>query len=444
MKPEDPADIDTDFSDEDMLDHDIQDDGADVDYDYDGDGDDNWEDAEETTDKPAKVKKKGGLFNILVIGGAVLIGGGIFVTQFAGKTPKDPVIPSAQEQISPVQADAAPPPPAATPTPANDLTALQDNSSNSVAAEQPQATPPAPAPQQQGFMNQPAQLATADAGKTDTSKNINDNPAPALPDQPSMTGFDAPPAAAPAPAPAAASDAASTPLPNINQIKKADTTAVAETPAAPAPTPVPAPAPAIEAAPAPATVTQVPVAAPATAAAPTARELELQSKLDAAIDRIAVLEKKLSEVSLAAAKAPAPASSDSAEIASLRADVERLENKFSRITVTPAPSAYSDEEVVKPVVKEAPPKKKKKATPPSYYTGYSTPHYAAPVSRPSTSSQWELRSARPGEAMVAKSGQAELKTIRVGDSIVGIGQIKSISQVGGVWVVQGTSGSIAQ
>jgi intracellular multiplication protein IcmG len=57
---------------------------------------------------------------------------------------------------------------------------------------------------------------------------------------------------------------------------------------------------------------------------------------------------------------------------------------------------------------------------------------------------WKLRSARPGNAVIYDSRGREMKTVEVGDSVAGIGKIRSISVVNGKWVVQGSQGKIVQ
>lgn len=57
---------------------------------------------------------------------------------------------------------------------------------------------------------------------------------------------------------------------------------------------------------------------------------------------------------------------------------------------------------------------------------------------------WELRGASPNQAYVAQKGTQNLRTISAGDSLEGIGRIKSIAIENNRWVVRGTSGKIVQ
>ncbi|PZP57320.1 MAG: hypothetical protein DI586_00630 [Micavibrio aeruginosavorus] len=214
--------------------------------------------------------------------------------------------------------------------------------------------------------------------------------APSLPEQgPSMTAPVSAETAVPEVTPAPQN------LPNIDQIKKAE---------------------------APPTAT--PVVNAETQPASFESSSALESKLDQLISRIDSIEKKISDQ-------PVSGGVNSDEIASLKSAVEKLESRVSKLAETPMPqrsesSVSYDDQPSKVVVKKSAPKRK-----------ITTP-------KPAASSSWELRGARPGEAMVGKSGQAELKTVRVGDNIAGIGQIQSISQTGGRWIIQGSTGSISQ
>jgi len=63
---------------------------------------------------------------------------------------------------------------------------------------------------------------------------------------------------------------------------------------------------------------------------------------------------------------------------------------------------------------------------------------------PSPAISWILKSAQPGQALVSKRGESDIVSIRIGDSLAGIGKITDISLQNGQWVVQGTSGKITQ
>ena len=62
----------------------------------------------------------------------------------------------------------------------------------------------------------------------------------------------------------------------------------------------------------------------------------------------------------------------------------------------------------------------------------------------SVKKRWELRAAQPGRAWVALKGQNDMRPIVVGDKLSGIGRIQNITYVNGKWIVQGSTGKIAQ
>src|SRR5262249_11799620 len=66
---------------------------------------------------------------------------------------------------------------------------------------------------------------------------------------------------------------------------------------------------------------------------------------------------------------------------------------------------------------------------------------ATPVIVTGASSNWVLKSAKPGTAWVSEPGSAEIRAVSVGETLNGLGKITSISQdSGGRWVVSGTKG----
>jgi intracellular multiplication protein IcmG len=60
------------------------------------------------------------------------------------------------------------------------------------------------------------------------------------------------------------------------------------------------------------------------------------------------------------------------------------------------------------------------------------------------SPRWILKAAQPGTAWVSKSGESDMTSVSVGDSLAGIGKITAVEYMNGQWVVQGTKGKITQ
>ena len=57
---------------------------------------------------------------------------------------------------------------------------------------------------------------------------------------------------------------------------------------------------------------------------------------------------------------------------------------------------------------------------------------------------WVLKSAQPGKATIAEAGSGDLKTIEIGQKVVGLGQIRSIQIENGLWVVRGSKKTVSQ
>jgi acyl dehydratase len=49
-----------------------------------------------------------------------------------------------------------------------------------------------------------------------------------------------------------------------------------------------------------------------------------------------------------------------------------------------------------------------------------------------------------GQAMIAVHGERDLKMVRIGDEVSGIGRVTAIENSGNGWIVQGTTGQIKQ
>jgi hypothetical protein len=114
--------------------------------------------------------------------------------------------------------------------------------------------------------------------------------------------------------------------------------------------------------------------------------------------------------------------------------LDQIERQIANLkTASPAPSARpSAFSGVKKAVPVRPAKKTKVSA--------KKIAVASPASEKET---WVLRAATPGEAWVAKDANAaQLRKVKVGDILPGIGEVKSIGQAGGGWAVEGTQGVI--
>lgn len=370
---------------------------------------------------PVKAKKKTSKFTVVIIAIGVIVGGIILMGLFGGdgSPPGGQPAQNPGEQASQSPAATSTGDPNAAPVDANsvdpnslaglqalDQQQVQQGLMTDPAAPAADGSAPVPA---QGFMNDPSQLAQ--------------NPPPNIDDvTPATSAISATPADKPAEVLPLPTGNVAQPqiLPTAAQIQKAAPVTAAE------------PQPVKE---------QVKAAN----SGPTPRELELQSRLDETLKRLQAVEKKLAQPAPAAVTPAATgAAASSQEIAALRADLERLENKVDTLNAQPktASKAYKASEDQEPDTVTAPKAVKKPAARKAANKTATTTSASSRAS--SSANKWELRGAQPGQAMLARQDGNDLRIVRVGDSISGIGQVTSISQSGGNWVVQGTSGRISE
>ena len=416
-------------------------------------GDESGEGDGQSEEQPAK-KKKGGLFNVILILLALVGGGGFIYLK---------VLSPAGQATAPQQAEAP-----ATP-----------------AVEQQAEVPPPVAPEQPALaatdpLMPPPAGTTADALPPATP----DVAAPAL--TPELT--DAPPALADAPVePAALTAEPAVPAPVAEQPVPAPAQPVEVASAPPMPSPISAPEPTAEggfsgtlpsakdimlASPSAAKTPATDVA-PSGISADAAKSIEqklsvLLARLDTFEGRIANLENGIhqtsSEVSALKAK-PAPVADLSAinqSVAKLEQKIASLESGSSTPAATPvaakpaespvaaAPAPADVAAIEKPTFIPAAEEEPAKPAAPAI-NAVDTPKTTEtpaivktekPVAPKVTS--WVLRSAQPGTAMVAPKDGGDMRSIKVGDTLSGIGRIVAIEMADGRWVVRGTSGTITR
>lgn len=352
-------------------------------------------------------KKKSSLITFLIIGVVVLAGLGFVFLKFSGGGTSEQV---ASEQ--PAEQDP------------NSLANLRDQATpqeqkqlveatDGVVSPSPETAPAEP----QGFMN-------AESGSEPSPEA-----APALPESPTMTAVEAPPAAVPPiealPAPVAETSTASEPapvvlaapeavsdFPSVDQIKKAPSLEES------------APAPVPEAVPESAPIASVPEEAKQAA--------ETEAKLNEAQSKIATLEKELAaaQEKIVAVTETSEVSKD-ARVQDLEAKIAALEKKLAARESESA-TPRSKEPPVSGQVAETVRKAPVRAV------------QATPKAATVKSSSWELRSAQPGQALLARKGNEDLRTVNVGDTLPGLGRILSIDQSSAGWVVKGTLAKVTQ
>lgn len=415
----------------------------------DGD-DDGWDDdavEQGEQEQQNRAKKKSnlvayGLIGVIVVAG---LGFGAMALMGGGSAPD-------QTGAAPV---------ASAPEITPDATGLDVADSSNPAVVIPMETPPQPAPETpaqtepstpaQGFLNNPAELeaqpgasapAPADLGALPTDPAAQ----PAEPAAVASSADSVPSFAAPSSQDVATSEAPAvigglkpvSDFPSADQIKKAvpDTAAPLAAPegqpqaAAEPVQPEMAQVPASATAPDTSAADPVP-AAPAAAPVNTAEVTALQEKLDAALARIKTLEADAQTV-----KANAQADAD-AKVRELEAKIARLETGLAQKSQSaPAVAAGSDQAQPAAVLSSP-------AT--TQGSADAQPRRSAAASSTVVRTSWELRSAQPGKAMIARKGQAnDLRSVSVGDTVPGLGKIQAIEQGTSGWVVRGTLGRVTQ
>jgi len=167
----------------------------------------------------------------------------------------------------------------------------------------------------------------------------------------------------------------------------------------------------------------------------------VEDKEDAVIDSFEDIFADVEEEQTAVVEAaPISNSVDQDTIANLQKQNDTLQAKLSDYEqkIVSLEKKLSAAPAVQPVTKKA--SKPQKTT----VTSSSKPRKSTSKPKARPVKKWVLRSAQPGQAVVAQKGSSDVRTIEVGDRVSGIGRVQSISNSSGLWVVQGTSGKISQ
>lgn len=151
----------------------------------------------------------------------------------------------------------------------------------------------------------------------------------------------------------------------------------------------------------------------------------LNDRMDLIMTRIESLADKVENLAESEPVLSAPAQGNDETVARLEKTIQTLEKRMATLADS------------KPVATKPAPKKSAATAP---VKRKSEKAYVPPKK----TTQWELRGASPDEAYVAQKGSQSLRTVRVGNSLDGIGRITSIAVESGRWVVRGTSGIITQ
>lgn len=161
---------------------------------------------------------------------------------------------------------------------------------------------------------------------------------------------------------------------------------------------------------------------------------EIDQKIEDLYGRLAAMEKLLVERT---GEKSEPVERDDEALAALQGELAALKSKVSDLSLSARSGSGGKQ--AKPVGGGTEEKVKKPAAVKS--SGGGSPYNQA--WKPANAG-WVLKSARPGQAMVSKPGDDAVYTVKVGETLAGVGNITSIGQENGRWVVRGTMGQVAQ
>lgn len=158
---------------------------------------------------------------------------------------------------------------------------------------------------------------------------------------------------------------------------------------------------------------------------------QLQKQLEA--QNKALAEEKAKQAAAAKTAVTSTASSTSATSAATPSATSQTKEAPATTTQKPAATTAQSSSTAAPATSQAKPA-----------TTQSTSQPAATSAAPKSQStpQWVLRSAQTGQAVLADQKTGNVIRVEVGQNVNGLGTIRSIGLVNGVWTVQGTQGSV--
>lgn len=407
--------------------------------------DEDWDHFDDDADpgieaSPQGGKKKMPMFNVIVIGGAVVLGLGVMVLQLGG----DPA-PAPTTQVAAVQDeydDWVEMEPASDerarqeagimndPSMLAEITRRNQPRPNTYGEARPVTEPPMPAPFTTGAMDEgvltpmPSQPAPSPNGRADIPRMTDPAPYPETPRTPEF-----PQAASPAPAPATETPVNPFTAVTPRQDEPSEFQTAGDVPASVNPF-APEPQQTDAELAAPATITSPPQttrsADPRTPSVEDDLMMAVHDKLDQFLNRLDQLDSRLSSIE-------GRAQPDTANLTDLHGSLKTIENRIAGLERAAADA---------PRTAAAAPRRQATPTPSAPPTATT----ARPARATTTvrAEDWILRSAQNGQAYVSRRGQPDMLNIGIGDTLSGIGRITAIEQQNGRWVVTGSLGRIEQ
>lgn len=192
----------------------------------------------------------------------------------------------------------------------------------------------------------------------------------------------------------------------------------------------------------PSTSVAITPVSPVTSAAADAKSAELQAQVVAAQSRILTLQKQVEDqaAELAsqkqkAASAVVPTGHSDEEVEALKSKISDLEAKLASKAASKPVKVISERDESADTVDRS-----------SYQSTSSIKKAPVVAAKPNVvvKAQWSLKSAGTGKAILANKATGDLKSVRVGDTVPGLGRIVSIASSNSSWVVRGTTGTVTE
>ncbi len=154
--------------------------------------------------------------------------------------------------------------------------------------------------------------------------------------------------------------------------------------------------------------------------------VQLNARMDSLMATMDQVMERLDGMAQNTSQQTAPSQEEDETIESMRKTIEGMENRIASLTREIEETRESASEQVQ------------------RQTSSASQNRSRPKPQPRPTVQYDLRGATMELAYIARQGTDNLQTVRVGDTVTGLGRITSIAMESGRWVVRGTNGIVRQ
>lgn len=156
---------------------------------------------------------------------------------------------------------------------------------------------------------------------------------------------------------------------------------------------------------------------------------------DNIIDDIVALEERLQQIEISTKSMSDQIDATNQTLQNLSSSIDTISSTLEKINTTEdsKPAIQSSAKISEKPVEQKNSKTKKVE-----------PVKQSSKARPVVKKSWSLRSAQPGSAIIRDRSSGNIREIKIGDTVQGLGKITKISAENGLWVVQGTQGRVTQ